>query len=186
MSQVAVALSVIGSTVIETISNSSVLATIGVSQEGSLKGSILCYDALGELVFGLVSTMFISLEYQEYLIRVYWLALLPFYLFQVFYAVILSIQYCQFSDVTDIQRASFEDIVNSGTVEDYFNYIITLVVPSRLNLLADSVAAAIAIYFNSWIVAAWFLTAIPINNCFEIYFLINAQADMPPMFYFNN
>ena len=66
----------------ELAANASVFARrTDADGSGYLSGEMLCFDALGEFVFGLNSIALIGIEYNKYYIRVYWLALLPAYMY---------------------------------------------------------------------------------------------------------
>ena len=95
----------------------------------------------------------------------------------------ISYQYCKVQNFTNVPRGTLENYQTTGKLEDLFNYVMAQLIPSRFNFWTDLIAAGFAIYFNNWILAAWFLAAIPINSFFEIYYLFDIEAEMPPIIY---
>jgi len=95
MKVVAFGMSIVASLVVEIISNGSVFASVGISTEGQVRADTLCFDSFGEMVFGGVSLILLAIDYSHNFYRVYWLLLIPGYMFQIFYGITLSLRFCR-------------------------------------------------------------------------------------------
>ena len=112
----------------------------------------------------------------------YWLALLPTYLYQGAYGLWQAFTYCALGEEYVLLKRTdtYEYLFENPTFEAFSDFVISASTPSRFNLVADVIAFGAAAYFNNWIMAAWFGVATPINYVFEAYFLLLPLADMPP------
>lgn len=84
-----VAAAAVGGMIVEVTSNLSAFSRIGYeeNQPDSYSTNMLCLDALGEMLFGVLSIVLISLQYSYNTALFYWLALLPTYFYQSFYGL---------------------------------------------------------------------------------------------------
>jgi len=117
-------------------------------------------------------------------VQVYWLILLPPYLYQGAYGLWQAFTYCALGDEYVLLKRtdSYDYLIENPTFEVFSDFLISASAPSRFNLVFDLLSFLAAAYFNNWIMAAWFGVATPINYIFEGYFLLLPLADMPPFF----
>ena len=83
-----------------------------------------------------------------------------------------------------LERVDYGMLSGEESTATLLNFITMQIAPSRINLLADLASTALAIYVNDWIMAAWFLTAMPINILYFTFYMLDPVADMPPIYIF--
>ena len=175
----------------EVTANLSAFARIGYdakTEKESYASSMLCLDALGELLFGIFSVVQISLQYSYNTALFYWLFLFPPYAYQGFYGLWQTFNYCSIREDTIIlKRAGYDKLFDfeNFDFDAWLSYFLSQLSPSRLNILYDFTAIGLALYLNAWILGMWFIFATPINIAFEAYYYIDPLADMPPLFDFD-
>ena len=52
--------------------------------------------------------------------------------------------------------------------------------PSRFNIIPDFLGILLSVYINNWTMALWFAFAAPVNLGYQMYYMIDPLADMPP------
>ena len=184
------AVSAVGAIIVEVTANLSAFARLGYTEEepNSYATSMLCLDALGEMLFGIFSIVQISLQYSYNTALFYWLLLMPPYAYQGFYGLWQTFNYCSLRDDTIIlKRPDYGQLFDfdNFNLDAWITYFLSQMNPSRFNILYDFTAIGLAFYLNAWILNMWFIFATPINLGFEAYYYIDPLADMPPLFDFD-
>ena len=188
---------VLASTVVEVVSNASVVAykkdvmdedpgTEVVGHEYEVQ--YICLDAFFEIMVGALSSLLLGYEYSKNAIRFYWLALAIPYLYQSFRGILYVTSYCELDVefVTVPNGKSIEDINNDSTIsagEKYFMLFQKIFTPSRMQIAADVLSLMLSAYMNLWNESAWFAASMIPNTAFEIYYLVEPKYSMPELFF---
>lgn len=107
-------------------------------------------------------------------------------MYQSAYGLWQAFNYCAIREETVVieRQDGYAALADNPDGTQIANFLLGQISPSRFNIIPDAVAAVLAGYFNNWLMAAWFAAAWPVNLGYELYFLADPMADMPPAFQF--
>ena len=138
-------------------------------------------------MYGVFSIAQIAAQFSTFTSQFWWFALMPTYAYQIVVSMLQVFTYCTASSqFMVVEPFDYQEIIEKPTFGAFVNLSLSQLTPSRFNIIPDVIGLALAAYVNNWTMALWFASATPINLGYQLYYLADPLADMPPFLLIND